>query len=172
MSGTTGILGGTLNKIEFDNGFTQLMNNNGFAVQKKNGIYIVSRLDYFVGKQEATQQQRSGPYWVSVKDSLVTLDVTNTPLERVLPDIVRQLNSDVVFYNTLAGSVTVRATGISLVKALDMLLRNTNYSYRESDGLYFVGEKANKALSVTRLLRLKYLRAEKIADMIPQSITS
>src|SRR5206468_8194149 len=133
--------------IEFDNGFSQLMNNNGFAVQEKNGVYLVSRLDYFTGKQEGNQQQKSGPYWVSVKDSLVTIDVTNAPLDRLLPDMIRQLNSDVVFYNTLSGNITLRATSIELSKALNMLLRNTNYTYREAEGLYFIGEKTNKALS-------------------------
>jgi len=172
IGGTTGSITGTLKKIEFDNGFTQLMNNNGFAVQRKNGIYVVSRLDYFVGTPGTSQTQKSGPYWVSVKDSLVTIDVTNAPLDRILPDMIRQLNSDVVFYNTLSGNVTVRATGISMVRALNMLLCSTNYTYRESDGLYFIGEKTNKALAVTKLLKMKHLRAEKIVDMIPTSITS
>ena len=172
MNGTTGTLTGTLNKLEFDVGFTQLMNNNGFAVQKKQGIYLVSRQDYFVGGGQGNQSQSGGPYWVSVKDSLVTVDVTNAPLDRVIPDMIRQLNTDVVFYNPLSGNITLRATNIPLSRALTTLLRNTNYSYRQSDGLYFIGEKTNKALSVTKLLKLKYLRAEKIADMIPQSITS
>src|SRR6266850_283246 len=107
---------------------SQLMNNNGFAVQKKSGIYIVNKLDYFVGSPgQAGQppQPRSGPYWVSVKDSLVSIDVTNAALDRILPDIIRQLNTDVVFYSTLSGNVTVRATGISMVRALNMLLRNS-----------------------------------------------
>jgi type IV pilus assembly protein PilQ len=172
ISGTSGTITGTLNKIEFDNGFTQLMNNNGFAVQKKNGIYVVSRLDYYVGTQGVSQPQKSGPYWVSVKDSLVTIDVTNAPVDRVLTDILRQLNTDVVFYNSLTGNITVRATNVSLDKALDMILRNTTYTYRISEGLYFVGEKTNKALTVTKLIKLKHLRADKVLDMVPQSISS
>ncbi|MBI1806238.1 MAG: hypothetical protein HYR76_04200 [Ignavibacteria bacterium] len=175
MSGTTGSVSGTLNKIDFELGFTQLMNNNGFAVQKKNGIFIVNRLDYFVGSQGqggSQPQQRSGPYWVSVKDSLVSIDVTNAPLDRVLPDIIRQLNTDVVFYNTLTGNITARATNITLARAVDLILRNTNFTYRESEGLYYVGEKTNKALTITKLIKLKHLRAEKIMEMIPQSILS
>lgn len=170
-SGTTGTLSGTLNDVEFDIGFTQILNNNGFAVQKKNGIYVVSRLDYFVGEQGA-QKKSAGPYWISVKDSLVTLDVTNAPLERVLSDMIRQLNTDVVFYNPVKGSVTARATSIPLSRALDFVLRNTTFGYKESEGIYFVGEKTNKALVETKLIKLKYLRSEKILEMIPESITS
>lgn len=170
MGGTTGSVSGRLMDVDFDVGFTHIMNNNGFSVQKKNGIYIVSRLDYFVGT--AGPSQRSGPYWVSVKDSFVTVDVTNAPIERVLTDMIRQMNTDLVVYNQLSGSVTVRATSVPLDKALDMILRNSNLTYRESDGVYFVGEKANKALISTRLLSLKYLRAEQTLEMLPQSITS
>jgi type IV pilus assembly protein PilQ len=170
-SGTKGALNGSLNDVEFDIGFTQILNNNGFAVQQKNGIYVVSRLDYFVGSQ-GEQKAQAGPYWISVRDSLVTLDVTNAPIERVLSDMIRQLNTDVVFYNTVQGSVTARATSIPLPRALDLILRNTNYGFRQSEGIYFVGEKTNKALVETKLIKLKYLRSEKLLEMIPQSITS
>jgi type IV pilus assembly protein PilQ len=172
LSGTSGSINGTLNDIEFDLGFTQLLNNNGFAVQKKNGIYVVSRLDYFVGQQSGTQGQRGGAYWISVKDSLVTIDVTNAQLDRVVADIVRQLNTDVVFYSAISGTVTARASNVPLSKAMDMILRNTNFSYRESEGIYFVGEKSNKNLLATKLIKLKYLRSDKILETIPQSITS
>ncbi|MEP0823639.1 MAG: hypothetical protein HRF44_12400 [Ignavibacterium sp.] len=170
-SGTKGTLNGSLNDVEFDIGFTQILNNNGFAVQQKNGIYIVSRLDYFVGSQ-GEQKAQAGPYWISVKDSLVSLDVTNAAIERVLSDMIRQLNTDVVFYNAVQGSVTARATSIPLPRAMDLILRNTNYGYRLSEGIYFVGEKTNKALVETKLIKLKYLRSEKILETLPQSITA
>jgi len=171
MSGTSGTLTGTLNKIDFDIGFTQLLNNNGFSAEKKNGIYLVNRLDYFVGTQGQTAQKQ-GAYWVSVKDSLVSMDATNAPLDRLLPDMIRQLNTDVVFYNTVTGNVTARMTNAALSHALDMILRNTNFTYKEKDGLYFVGEKTNKAMTTTKLLKLRHLRAEKVVEMIPQSISS
>jgi len=172
ISGTSGSLSGTLSDIEFDIGFTQLLNNNGFAVQKKNGIYAVSRLDYFVGQQAQGGSTKAGPYWVSVHDSLVSIDVTNAPLDRVLNDIGRQLNTDIVFYNQVTGSITARATNVQLAHALDLFLRNTNLTYRLSEGIYFIGEKTNKTMTSSKLIRLKYLRAEKILESIPQSITS
>ncbi len=172
LNGTSGSISGKLTDVDFDIGFTQLMNNNGFAVQAKNNIYTVSRLDYFVGPQAAGQNQKPGPYWISVKDSLVTIDVTNAPLDRVLGDITRQLNADLIQYNAVTGNVTARATNVSLAASLDMLLRNTTFTYRENDGVYFVGEKTNKALLTTKLIKLKYLRAEKIVDLIPQSISA
>ncbi|MGD1045719.1 MAG: secretin and TonB N-terminal domain-containing protein [Bacteroidota bacterium] len=172
LSGTSGTLSGTLSDIDFDMGFTQLMNNNGFAIQKKNGVYIVSRLEYFVGQQTQGGAQKAGPYWISVHDSLVSVDVTNAPLDRVLNDIGRQLNTDMVFYSQVTGNVTARATNIPLENAFNLLLRNTNFTYRISEGMYFIGEKTNKTMSSTKLIRLKYLRAEKILESIPQSITS
>jgi type IV pilus assembly protein PilQ len=171
-SGTSGTVTGRLIDIEFDLGFTQLMNNNGFAVQKKNNIYIISKLEYFVGNQTGPQARKAGPYWISVKDSLVNIDVTNAPLERVITDMTRQLNTDVVFYNDVTGTVTARATNVVLSKALDFIFRNTNFTYRFADGMYFVGEKSNKAMVTTRLLKLKYLISDKFLDIVPQSISS
>ena len=172
ISGTTGTITGKLTDVDFEIGFTQIMNNSGFAVQKRNGIYLVSRLEYFVGTQGTSSPQKTGPYWISVKDSLVTLDVTNAPLERVIPDMVRQLSKDVVFYSSLTGTVTARATSVPLSRALDLILRNTNYSYKESEGIFFIGERTNKALTTTSLIRLKYLRADEALGQVPQAITS
>jgi type IV pilus assembly protein PilQ len=172
ISGTSGSLSGTLSDIDFDMGFTQLLNNNGFAIQKKNGIYVVSKLDYFIGQQTQGGAQKAGPYWISVHDSLVSVDVTNAPLDRVLNDIGRQLNTDMVFYSPVTGTITARATNIPLEHALNLFLRNTNFTYRISEGMYFVGEKTNKTMTSTKLIRLRYLRAEKILESIPQSITS
>jgi type IV pilus assembly protein PilQ len=172
ISGTTGTLSGKLMDVDFDIALTQILNNNGFAAQKRNGIYVVSRLEYYVGTQGTASQAKSGPYWIGVKDSVVSLDVTNAPLDRVITDLTRQLNTDVVFYNQVAGSVTARATSVPLLRALDLILRNTPYTFRTSDGIYFVGEKANKALTSTRLLKLKYLIADQILELIPQSIST
>ncbi len=172
-NGTAGSVSGTLSDIDFDLGFTQLMNNNGFAVQKKNGVYTICRLDYFVGSQGSQQSgQKAGPYWISVHDSLVTIDVTNAPLDRVLSDIGRQLNTDVIFYSQVTGSVTARATNISVERAFSLLLRNTTFTYRQSEDMYFIGEKSNKTMTATKVLRLKYLRADKTLDLIPQFISS
>ena len=171
-SGTAGNVSGRLIDIDFDIGFVQLMNNNGFAVQKKSDLYVVTQIETYMGPQgQNMMSQRSGPYWVSVKDSFVTVDVTNAPLDRVISDALRQVNADIVFYGQVAGAVTVRATNIPLDRMLDIVLRNTNYAYKQSDGVYFIGEKTNKALLASRLFRLKYLRAEKLNEMLPRSIT-
>lgn len=173
ISGTSGSVGGRLKNIDFDLGFTQLMNNNGFAVQKKSGIYLVSRLDYYVGTQgTTTAQQKSGPYWISVKDSLVSIDVTNAPLERVVANITRQLNTDVIFYGNVTGNVTIRATNVTLTSALNKLFRNSNFTYAESEGMYFIGEKTNKSLVTNKLLKMKYMMADKVMESLPQTLSS
>ena len=169
--GTAGNVTGRLIDIDFDVGFTQLMNNNGFSVRKKDEMYVVDRIDDYAGSSAKNGQQRSGPYWVSVKDSAVSIDVTNAPLDRVISDVMRQVDGDVVYYGTVTGTVTARAGNIPLARMLDILLRNTSYTYKESDGVYFVGEKTNRALLASRLFRLKYLRAEKLVEMLPKSLT-
>ncbi|MCL4540602.1 MAG: hypothetical protein M1378_13570 [Bacteroidetes bacterium] len=171
-SGTTGNVNGRLIDIDFDLGFIQLMNNNGFAVHRKNDVYVVTQVETYIGPQgQNVAPQRAGPYWVSVKDSSVTLDVTNAPLDRVISDALRQVNADIVFYGPVVGAITVRATNIPLNRMLDIVLRNTNYAYKENDGVYFVGEKTNKSLLASRLFKLKYLRADRLNEMLPKSVT-
>ncbi len=170
MSGTQGTVSGTLNDIDFDIGFTQIMNNNGFAVEKRQGVYLVSQLNYFVGN--GTQPKVSGPYWISVEDSLVTIDVTEAPLQRIISDLTHQVNADAVFYDPVPGTITARITNVSLRQAIDILLVNTKSTYRNSDGKYFVGDKTDKTMNETRLFELKYMRPDRVVEMTPQSISS
>jgi type IV pilus assembly protein PilQ len=173
MGGTSGAITGELNDINFDVGFTQIMNNNGFAVEKRDGIYIVSRLQYYVKGEEGKKSPvNSGPYWVSAKDSLVTIDVTDAPIERVISDLVHQTNSDAIFYNDVPGEITARVTNVSMTEALNLLLMNTKATYRISNGKYFVGDKTDKTLASVQMVKLKYLRPEKVIEMLPQSISS
>lgn len=171
--GTSGPVTGQLNDINFDVGFTQIMNNNGFAVEKRDGIYIVSRLQYYVGgKGEKGGGQNTGPYWISAKDSLVTIDVTNAPIERVLSDLIHQTNSDAIFYNDVPGDITARVSNVSLTDALNYLLLNTNDTYRVSGGKYFIGERSDKTMTSVKLVKLKYLRPDDVIKMLPKYITS
>ncbi len=171
--GTSGPVTGQLNDINFDVGFTQFMNNNGFAVEKRDGIYIVSRLQYYVGgKGKNGPPAASGPYWISAKDSLVTIDVTNVPIQRVISDLVHQTNSDAVFYNDVPGDITARVSNVSLTDALNLLLMNTTDTYRISGGKYFIGNRSDKTMTSVKLVKLKYMRPKDLIKMIPKYITS
>ena len=170
MSGVQGTISGTLNDIDFDIGFTQIMNNNGFAVEKKEGVYLVSQLNYFVGN--GAQTKTSGPYWISVKDSLVTIDVTNAPVARVISDVIHQANTDAIFYDDIPTTITARVSNVSIGDALNLLLANTKATYRISDGKYFIGAKEDRAMAETRLFELKYMRPDRVIEMTPQSISS
>lgn len=171
--GTSGPVTGQLNNINFDIGFTQLMNNNGFAVGKRDGIYIVSRLQYYVGgKGKNGPPAASGPYWISAKDSLVTIDVTNAPIQRVISDLVHQTNSDAIFYNDVPGDITARVSNVSLTDALNLLLMNTTDTYRISGGKYFIGNRSDKTMTSVKLVKLRYMRPKDLIKMIPKYITS
>lgn len=170
MSGTQGTISGALSDIDFDIGFTQIMNNNGLAVERRQGVYLISQLNYFVGN--GTQTKTSGPYWISVKDSLVTVDVTEAPVQRIISDLVHQVNADAVFYDPVPGTITARVTSVSMRQALDILLMNTKSTYRFSDGKYFIGDKTDKTMNETRLFELKYMRPDRVIEMTPQSISS
>ena len=171
--GTSGPVTGQLKDINFDIGFTQLMNNNGFAVEKRDGIYIVSRLQYYVGgKGKNGPPLASGPYWISARDSLVTIDVTNAPIQRVISDLVHQTNSDAIFYNDVPGDITARVSNVSLTDALNLLLMNTTDTYRISGGKYFIGNRSDKTMTSIKMVKLKYMRPKDLIKMIPKYITS
>ena len=170
MEGTEGGISGALNDVNFDVGFTQLMNENGFAVEKREGIYIVSQLNYFNGGKG--NGSTTWPYWISVKNSRATIDVTDAPIQRVLSDLIHQTNSDAIFYDNVPGKITAKVTNVPISDVLSLLLMNTKSTYRISNGEYFIGNKADKALNSVQLVKLKYLRPDDVMKLLPKTISS
>jgi len=56
-------------------------------------------------------------------------------------------------------------------KALYYLFRGTEFSYKDDNGILVIGNKASKLLDNTKLIKLNYLRADKIKDKIPANIS-
>ena len=63
--GVLGKLSGTLRDVPFEVGLRTLLENNGFTLRRKDGIYHVDR-------EEADEGQPPRRAWVEVKDGLVT----------------------------------------------------------------------------------------------------
>lgn len=171
MSGTSGKISGNLTNVEIDVALKNLLFNNGYLYQLKDSIYYVSRSSYFSSSEKNAKDQQN-PYWINASGGKVTLDVNQASLEKVLNDIAAQLGLQIVKLTNPNINVTLKCNDMPLDKVMFYLFRGSEFSYKNDNGVFIVGNKTLKMFDNTKLLKLNYLQADKIKDKIPSAITT
>ncbi len=163
--GVKGQLSGKLSAVPLEVGLKALLSNNGFALRKRDGVYHIDR----AGMTE--EGGKPGSFWVQVDSTLISLDVAEVPIARVLREISRQLTSvGLVAYAAPEGNITARVQGLELEETLDLLLKGTTLTYRRHGQLYSIGSKATQGIATTALVRLGHLRADAALELVPELI--
>ena len=163
--GVKGHLTGMLQRVSLEVGLQALLSNNGFALRKKENVYHIDRASM------SEEEGRTGNFWVQVDSALVSLDVADVPIARVLREIGRQLSTvNLVAYAVPEGKITARVQGLGLEEALDLLLKGTQMTYRKQGQLYSIGSKQVQGIATTSLVRLNHLRADAALELVPELI--
>jgi len=163
------MLNGYLAPLPVQEAITLFFRMNQVQARERNGIFYLQRNDQEVSS--AGQMSRTG-YWLEVKDSTINIDVQKTSIDRLIRDAAQQLNLSIFYYNDLAGTITAKANHLPFDSFLSFLLRNTTYTFKKEDGIYFLGERSNKSLETSKLLLLKNRKVEAITELFPPQLAS
>jgi type IV pilus assembly protein PilQ len=168
--GTSGVITGTLTDVDLQKGLNDLLRNNGYDLNIKDSIYYISMSPYFSALDSNKAKQRDS-YWVSARNGKVTINVIQASLNSIIEDLSNQLNLQVVNLSAPDVKVTLKCNDVSINTAFDYLFKGSDYSYKIDNGAYIIGKKTSKDLENTKLVMLKYLRADKLKDQLPPDIT-
>ncbi|MEE9441404.1 MAG: hypothetical protein V3V99_01900 [candidate division Zixibacteria bacterium] len=166
-SGTSGIISGRLQGVMVDKALNVLMTSNGFTIRSADGIYYIG-----VMRTSGEGGHRASRFSIHCDNNLVTVNVTNAPLGDILSAIADNCGTSFFMRGTIEGSVNASFSDLPLDDALVSLLRNTQYTYKKDNDLYFIGAKNSQDMFVTKLILLKHLVANTIEPLIPTSLTS
>jgi len=167
---TSGFISGELNNISHDKGLKNILLNNGFYFKKKDSIYFISRAKYFLTDKKK-QQDKTENYWVQAEDNLLTIDVKNAQLSKILDDITNQLNLQIIKLADPDNQITIKCNNVPLDKALYYLFKGSRFTFKKEDNTYIIGKNDNKHLDNIKLVRLRHLRADKVHQKLPKSLT-
>ncbi len=162
----SGTITGYLEKAEFQNGLETLLASNGFRLRKRGDIFIVSQKDM----QTEGRRTAGKDFWVQVEDSLITLEAVNADLGNTINQAARELDIDIFTYGSIEGKVNARCKGRTFDELLNFLLKGTNYTYREENDIYFIGDKKVSGLSSSRLIKLNHIKVDGIIETIPATL--
>lgn len=163
--GVKGSLRGMIRNVPFDSGLLTLLGNNGFSVRERDSILIIDRLG---SSSEAGNV--TGSFWVNVTNDVVSLDVTNAPIDAILKEIAFQSNLNMITYTAPEGTITAKFQELPVDVALNMIFKNTNITFRRDGTVYFIGSKTSSGIATTRLIRLKHIRSDGVLGLLPESL--
>jgi type IV pilus assembly protein PilQ len=164
----TGEISGILNDVPLERGLSSLLSANGFILKKTAGIYEVTKAGGQPGRRKGLS--------VNVdKDTLVSLNVSDADIGDIIDDISSQANLNVVRYGDLRGAVNAKFDKMPLDDALSILFQGTNFTFRRTGKIYLLGDKsltspAAAALTASKLIPLKYIKADLIPQFLPLTI--
>jgi len=168
-SGTSGKLQGKLHNVNFSSGLKNLLLNNGYYLIEKDSIYYVSRSTYF-SSLEKDSKNGGFPYWVSAQNGKITIDINNADLGKVLDDLAKQLNLQLIKLASPNSKITVKCSEVSLEFGLYYLFKGTEFTYKHENDTYIIGKKDSKNLDNVKLVKLKHVRADKVHENMPKEL--
>lgn len=170
VAGTSGKVSGTLNNVGLEKGLKVLFQNNGFFFISKDSIFYVSRSNYIGSGEIGNSNQDKRAYWLNVNGDKISLDVTQVSLDRILNDLSIQMGLQIIKLNNPTSNVTVRCTDVPLETGLEYLFKGTDFTFKKVNEAYVIGNKSSKSLDDTKLIKLNYLRADKLKEKLPANL--
>jgi type IV pilus assembly protein PilQ len=165
QNGVHGAISGKITHLKPDKALEVLLTTNGFTYTKvDNVVYVGMPADGQSGGPRARNLN------VRCDSGLVSLEVTNTALAEVLPSLSRQCTISLFVQTPLEGTVTASLVSKTIEEALTYLLLTTAYSFKEINGIFFVGKRESEDLYDTRLLTVNHLIAANVEPLVPASL--
>ncbi len=162
----SGKISSTIHNMETTKALKVIFTSNNFTYK------VIDKIIY-IGKDQSgtTSPSLSRNLNVSCEEGLITLDVANTSIGDVLTVLKNECGLDLFIQMKLEGNITASIKNKTAEETLTYLLLNSKYSFKEVDGIYFIGNRESEDMYDTKLIRLKHLIAETIESIIPVSYT-
>ena len=166
-NGVRGAISGYLQNIELETGLETLLNNNGFSLREKDGVYVVDRIGI---NRDANGQQTGGSFWVSVEEGKVSMDVVAAKVTDVVREIQYQSDLNMVIYGLPDADITAKISDVSIDESLNYLFKGTGFTFRKDDENYIIGGNDVAGIASTKLIRMEHLRAEVVDSLLPKRL--
>lgn len=167
--GVTGTVSGKVVDLTPERALITLLQANDYLVHESDGIYTV---DLPTPEQAKKRQLASRRFNVSLEDGTYNVQLSGVDLQTAVNALVDLADVSLVRQKEISGSVSAAFQAKTLDQALSAILRGSDYTFKEVDGLYVIGASSETELHDSRLIKLKNLRAETVEKLLPTSTMS
>lgn len=162
------VVSGVIRDMPFSEAVRLFFLTNQIKSTEKDRVFYLEPL---AGGTTGTPIRRFSGTQLQVKDSLINLDVRQGSVDQLIKDAASQLGKSVVYYSDVQGSISASVSRLDFDQFLSFVLKNTQQTWKKEQGIYFIGDKTNRALISTQLLLLKNRKVEKLPEILPAEFT-
>lgn len=145
------------------------------VVEDQNGI-LVKGTDELIKEVEGFIKKIDiAPEGIAFKEGLLSVDVKDTELSRVVYWIARLSGTTLRTLSPLEGKVTIQFKDLVLDEGLRLIFEGTKFAYKRIGNTHFVGDPtltspAATILTEEKLIKLKHIKAKELPPLLPPTI--
>jgi type IV pilus assembly protein PilQ len=180
-----GTITGKLHNVEPVEGLRALLISNGFALKSQGETWIVMSDDTRSGSGSSSTSigyssgsSRGGSRIdMQVRKGLVTAQLRQAAIGDVLQQLIDGSGYSMVCYGQLSGTVDATFRSVPVLKAMELILQGTSYTFALRDSTLLVGDRnpggpSGQVLSTTEMIYLRHMRVDKVVPLVPRTLSS
>lgn len=98
---------------------------------------------------------------------LISIDALNVNLQDLIKGAAQEINASYFLYSDLKGTITMRVNDITYENLLTAVFKGTDYTYRQENGIYMIGDRKLEGLRAHKIIQLQNRSLDTIQNMIP-----
>ncbi len=98
---------------------------------------------------------------------LISSDASNASILDLVRSASRETNKNYFLYSDIKGTITSHVTDISYDNFLSALFQGTDYTFRQENGVYLIGDRKLEGLRVNKVIQLQNRSIDTVQAMIP-----
>lgn len=107
-----------------------------------------------------------------LNDGTISISANDVSIKEIITQAANELNEHYFMYEMPEGNITLSANQITFEQLLNKCLMGTDFSYKEKDRVYVIGQQISESLRSTELIKLEYRTVENILDLVPKELTN
>ncbi len=98
---------------------------------------------------------------------LISAEATNAPIADLVKAASQELNKNYFLYTEIKGNISTHISDITYDNFLSSLFQGTDYTYREENGVYLIGDRKLEGLRSQKVIQLQNRSIDTVLAMIP-----
>ncbi|OFY66128.1 MAG: hypothetical protein A3H98_11895 [Bacteroidetes bacterium RIFCSPLOWO2_02_FULL_36_8] len=172
--------------MNFDGAINMLSVSNDFSISKtKDNFYILSKNTTGGAPVKSGQERIQKPgrpsntsmgqwdFSVQTDSSgkyLVSVTASDVPIIDIITDVSTKLKTPYFIFDKPEGDITSNFSNIGYDDMLNFLLQGTDYTFKKTDNIYFIGKRGLEGLRNTKVVKLVHRSADTVAAIIPKEL--
>ena len=98
---------------------------------------------------------------------LISSDASNASILDLVRSASQEMNKNYFLYSDIKGTITSHVTDIGYDNFLSALFQGTDYTFRQENGIYLIGDRKLEGLRVNKVIQLQNRSIDTVQAMIP-----